>query len=161
MLRRRILLKQPIAGDLNTKLLLHFDGSVVDASPYSVPVSAEAGTSFAAGKFGQGFIGKNISSTAEPSPVSTPDGYISDIIKGDFTFECWFEESTISNTYGATLITTAINSDGSKFAFGIGISTKYNMTPISRVITVTEGFSGSYSSIAEPFIDARFICSNC
>ena len=52
MLRRRTLLKQTIVVDLNTKLLLHFDGSVVDASPYSVPVSAEAGTSFAAGKFG-------------------------------------------------------------------------------------------------------------
>ena len=51
MLRRRTLLKQTIVGDLNTKLLLHFDGSVVDASPYSVPVSAEAGTSFAAGRF--------------------------------------------------------------------------------------------------------------
>ena len=62
MLRKRVLLKQIITGDINTKLLLHFDGSVVDASPYSVPVSAEAGTSFAAGRFGQGFIGKNISS---------------------------------------------------------------------------------------------------
>ena len=62
MLRKRTLLKPTSTGDLNTKLLLHFDGSVVDASPYSVPVSAEAGTSFAAGKFGQGFIGKNISS---------------------------------------------------------------------------------------------------
>ena len=51
MLRRRTLLKQTIVGDLNTKLLLHFDGSVVDASPYSVPVSAEAGTSFATGRF--------------------------------------------------------------------------------------------------------------
>lgn len=100
MLRRRTILKaaETPTGDLNTKLLLHFDGSVVDASPYSVPVLAEAGTSFAAGKFGQGFIGKNSSSAADPSPITTPDGYISDIIKGDFTFECWFEESTISNT---------------------------------------------------------------
>ena len=55
---------------------MHFDGSVVDASPYSVPVSAEAGTSFAAGKFGQGFIGKNFSSDEDPSPITTPDGYI-------------------------------------------------------------------------------------
>ena len=149
MLRKRVLLKQPIAGDLNTKLLLHFDGSVVDASPYSVSVSAEAGTSFAAGKFGQGFIGKNISSTAEPSPVSTPDGYISDIIKGDFTFECWFEESTISSVNGAIFIMAAINSDGSRFAFGISVSPKYNMPPMSRSITVTEGLSGSYSSIAQ------------
>ena len=70
MLRKRTLLKQQLpASDLNTKLLLHFDGSVVDASPYSVPVSAEAGTSFAAGKFGQGFIGKNISSFADPPSV--------------------------------------------------------------------------------------------
>ena len=61
MLRKRTLLKQTIAGDLNTKLLLHFDNNVIDSSPYSVPVSAEAGTSFAAGKVGQGFIGKNIS----------------------------------------------------------------------------------------------------
>ena len=157
MLRRRVLLKQTITGDLNTKLLLHFDGSVVDASPYSVPVSAEAGTSFAAGKFGQGFIGKYITSFADPSPITTPDGYISDIIKGDFTFECWFEESTISNTEGASLITTAANTDGSRFAFGIGISPKYNLPPLSRSVTVTEGLSGSYSTIVGAVIDASYL----
>ena len=162
MLRKRTLLKQQQpAGDLNTKLLLHFDGSVVDASPYSVPVSAEAGTSFAAGKFGQGFIGKNISSTAEPSPVSTPDGYISDIIKGDFTFECWFEESTISSVNNANFITAAINSDGSRYAFGIGISPKYNLPPLSRSVTVTEGLSGSYSTIAEAVVDASYLSGWC
>lgn len=161
MLRKRVLLKQPIAVDLNTKLLLHFDGSVVDASPYSVPVSAEAGTSFAAGKFGQGFIGKNISSAAYPSPVSTPDGYISDIIKGDFTFECWFEESTISNTDGASLITAAMNSDGSRFAFGIGISSKYNLPPLSRSVTVTDCLSGSYSIIAVSVVDAYYLSGWC
>ena len=161
MLRKRTFLQQTITGDLNTKLLLHFDGSVVDASPYSVPVSAEAGTSFAAGKFGQGFIGKNISSVAEPSPVSTPDGYISDIIKGDFTFECWFEESTISNTNGATLISTAVNTDGSKFAFGVVIAPKYNFPPLSRSVTVTEGLSGSYSPIAESVVDASYLSGWC
>ena len=161
MLRRRTLLKPTSTGDLNTKLLLHFDGSVVDASPYSVSVSAEAGTSFAAGKFGQGFIGKNISSTAEPSPVSTPDGYISDIIKGDFTFGCWFEESTISNTDGARLITAAVNTDGSKFAFGVGISPKYNKPPLSRSVTVTEGFTGSYSPIVVSVVDASYLSGWC
>lgn len=161
MLRRRILLKQPIAGDLNTKLLLHFDGSVVDASPYSVPVSAEAGTSFATGKFGQGFIGKNVSSTADPSPVSTPDGYVSDIIKGDFTFEFWFEESTISSVNGANFITVAINSDGSRFAFGIGISPKFDMPPLVRSVTVTEGLSGSYSIIAGSTIEASYLSGWC
>ena len=161
MLRRRTLLKQTIVGDLNTKLLLHFDGSVVDASPYSVSVSAEAGTSFAAGKFGQGFIGKNTTSAADPSPVSTPDGYISDIIKGDFTFECWFEESTISNTNGATLISTAANTDGSKFAFAVGISPKHNLPPLSRSVTVTEGLSGSYSPIAGSEIEAAYLSGWC
>ena len=161
MLRKRVLLKQPIAGDLNTKLLLHFDGSVVDASPYSVPVSAEAGTSFAAGRFGQGFIGKNRSSAADPSPVSTPDGYISDIVKGDFTFECWFEESTISNTEGANLIVTAANTDGSKFAFGVGISPKYNMPPLVRSVNVTECLSGSYSTIVEYVVDASYLSGWC
>lgn len=163
MLRRRTILKaaQSPTGDINTKLLLHFDGSVVDASPYSVPVSAEAGTSFAAGRFGQGFVGKNISSAAEPSPVSTPDGYVSDIIKGDFTFECWFEESTISSVNGANFITAAINSDGSRFAFGIGISPKYNLPPLSRSVTVTEGLSGSYYPIAGSVIDASYLSGWC
>ena len=163
MLRKRTLLKAADVptGDLNTKLLLHFDGSVVDASPYSVPVSAEAGTSFAAGKFGQGFIGKNISSAVEPSPVSTPDGYISDIVKGDFTFECWFEESTISNTDGANLIMTAVNSDGSRFAFGVGISPKYNLPPLSRSVTVTERLSGSYYPIVEYVVDASYLSGWC
>ena len=161
MLRKRTLLKPTSTGDLNTKLLLHFDGSVVDASPYSVPVSAEAGTSFAAGKFGQGFIGKNISSVAEPSPVSTPDGYISDIIKGDFTFECWFEESTISSVNDANFITAAINSDGSRFAFWISVSTKYNMPPMSRKITVTEGLTGSYSTVIVHNIDASYLSGWC
>ena len=163
MLRRRTILKAANipTGDLNTKLLLHFDGSVVDASPYSVPVSAEAGTSFAAGKFGQGFIGKNITSAADPSPITTPDGYISDIIKGDFTFECWFEESTISSVNDANFITAAINSDGSRFAFGIGISPKYNLPPLSRSVTVTEGLSGSYSPIAGSVIDASYLSGWC
>lgn len=163
MLRRRTILKaaDTPTGDLNTKLLLHFDGSVVDASPYSVPVSAEAGTSFAAGKFGQGFIGKNISSAADPSPITTPDGYISDIIKGDFTFECWFEESTINDATGANFITVAINSDESRFAFGIGISPKYNLPPLSRSVTVTEGLSGSYTPIAGSVIDASYLSGWC
>ena len=161
MLRKRVLLKQIITGDINTKLLLHFDGSVVDASPYSVPVSAEAGTSFAAGKFGQGFIGKYTTSLADPSPVSTPDGYISDIIKGDFTFECWFEESTISSVNSANFITAAINSDGSRFAFGIGISPKYDIPPLSRSVTVTEGLSGSHSPIAGSVIDASYLSGWC
>lgn len=163
MLRRRTILKaaDTPTGDLSTKLLLHFDGSVVDASPYSVPVSAEAGTSFAAGKFGQGFIGKNISSAADPSPITTPDGYISDIIKGDFTFECWFEESTISDATGANFITAAINSDGSRFAFGVGISPKYNLPPLSRSVTVTEGLSGSYSPIAGSIVDASYLSGWC
>ena len=162
MLRKRTLLKQQLpASDLNTKLLLQFDGSVVDASPYSVPVSAEAGTSFAAGKFGQGFIGKNISSFADPSQVSTPDGYISDIIKGDFTFECWFEESTINEDTGASLITTAINSDGSKFAFEIQISSKYNMPPLTRLVTVTEGYTGSYDMVIGADIEAAYLSGWC
>ena len=161
MLRKRTLLKQTITGDLNTKLLLHFDGSVVDASPYSVPVSAEAGTSFAAGKFGQGFIGKYTTSLADPSPVSTPDGYISDIIKGDFTFECWFEESTISNTNGATLISTAANTDGSKFAFVVGISPKYNIPPLTRTVSVTDGYTGSYYLVIEAGIEAAYLSGWC
>ena len=161
MLRRRTLLKQTIVVDLNTKLLLHFDGSVVDASPYSVPVSAEAGTSFAAGKFGQGFIGKNISSFADPSPVSTPNGYISDIIKGDFTFECWFEESTINNTYGATLISAAVNTDGSKFAFIVGISPKHNIPPLIRTVSVTDGSTGSYYQVIDAGIEAAYLSGWC
>lgn len=163
MLRRRTILKaaETPTGDLNTKLLLHFDGSVVDASPYSVPVSAEAGTSFAAGKFGQGFIGKNISSAADPSPITTPDGYISDIIKGDFTFECWFEESTISNAAGASLIATAANTDGSKFAFGVGISPKYNMPPLTRMVSVTDGSTGSYYPVIDAGIEAAYLSGWC
>ena len=161
MLRRRTLLKQTIVVDLNTKLLLHFDGSVVDASPYSVPVSAEAGTSFAAGKFGQGFIGKDTPSVTDPSPVSTPDGYISDIIKGDFTFECWFEESTISNTNGATLFSTAANTDGSKFAFVVGISTKYNIPLLTRRVSVTDGYTGSYYPVIAAGIEAAYLSGWC
>lgn len=161
MLRKRTLLKQTIVGDLKTKLLLHFDGSVVDASPYSVPVSVEAGTSFAAGKFGQGFIGKNTTWDADTSTVSTPDGYISDIIKGDFTFECWFEESTISNTDGANLITTAANPDRSKFAFDLWISPKYNMPLSTRMVVVTDGSTGSYDPVIEAGIEAAYLSGWC
>ena len=163
MLRKRTILKAADipTGDLNTKLLLHFDGSVVDASPYSVPVSAEAGTSFAAGKFGQGFIGKDITSATDTSPVSTPDGYISDIIKGDFTFECWFEESTISNTYGASFITTAINPDGSKFALALSISPKSNTSTLMRTISVIDGSTGSYYPVIGAYIEAAYLSGWC
>ena len=161
MLRKRVLLKQPIAGDLNTKLLLHLDNNVIDSSPYNVTTSQASGTSFTTGRFNQGFIGKEMASPADPSPISTPDGYISDIIKGDFTFECWFDESTISNTAGASLITTAINSDGSKFAFEVRISPKYNIPPLSRSVTVTEGLSGSYSTIAGSVVDASYLSGWC
>ena len=89
MLRRRTLLKQQQpAGDINTVLLLHLDGSIVDSSMYAVPVGQGPGSSFATGKFGQSFVGYFLTAP-EPSPIITPPGYINNVIASDFTIEMW------------------------------------------------------------------------
>ena len=105
MLRRRTILKiaQAPTGDTSTKLLLHFDGSVVDSSIYAIPVSASAGTSYAPGKFGQGFIGYSLTSMSDPFPLVTPAGYLNDIISSDFTIDMWIDSNSIDSTYGAQL----------------------------------------------------------
>ena len=89
MLRRRTLLKQTITGDLNTKLLLHLDNDVIDSSPYNVTTSQASGTTFTTGRFNQGFIGKPLTSALDPSPISTPDGYLSGLLNTDFTIDFW------------------------------------------------------------------------
>ena len=104
MLRKRTLLKQQQpAGDINTVLLLHLDGSVVDSSMYAVPVSQGSGSSFATGKFGQSFVGYFLTDNTTPSPIITPSGYINNIIASDFTIEMWIDSDSIDTIGGATL----------------------------------------------------------
>ena len=112
MLRKRVLLKQIITGDINTKLLLHFDNDVVDSSPYNVSTSQSSGTSFTTGIFGQAFIGKALAGPTDPSPISTPDGYLSGLLNTDFTIDFWM--------YGPGL---DIYSDSNAFLLGLNENT--------------------------------------
>ena len=157
MLRKRTLLKQQQpAGDINTVLLLHLDGSVVDSSMYAVPVSQGSGSSFATGKFGQGFVGYTLTNWSDPSPIITPPGYINNVIASDFTIEMWIDSDSIDPIYGATL-----------FYFGIAESFEENMTisamissawgsPLSRIFTVME----SVDSMQNSLIDQQYAISN-
>lgn len=121
MLRKRILLKQPIAGDLNTKLLLHLDNNVIDSSPYNVTTSQASGTTFTTGRFNQGFIGKAMVSPADPSPISTPDGYLSGILNADFTIDFWLYGPGIGYN-GASIFVLGLNVDNFEYPLFFTIS---------------------------------------
>ena len=126
MLRKRILLKQTIAGDLNTKLLLHLDNNVIDSSPYNVTTSQASGTTFTAGRFNQGFIGKEISSVLDLSPISTPDGYLSSLLNTDFTIDFWLYGPGIDPYYGSSPFMLGANPDTSEYPLLFNISSPYN-----------------------------------
>lgn len=120
MLRRRTLLKQTIAGDLNTKLLLHFDNNVIDSSPYNVTTSQASGTSFTTGRFNQGFIGKILESPTDPPSISTPDGYLSGLLNTDFTIDFWLYGPGIEPYQGAAVF--ALGMDVNNFEYPLFFS---------------------------------------
>ena len=126
MLRKRILLKQPIAGDLNTKLLLHFDNNVVDSSPYNVSTSQSSGTSFTTGIFGQGFIGKFLTDPTDPSPVSTPDGYLSGLLNTDFTIDFWAYGPGLDIYSGGNVYLLGVNENTFEYPLFFTISPPMN-----------------------------------
>ena len=138
MLRKRTLLKQQQpAGDINTVLLLHLDGSVVDSSMYAVPVSQSSGSSFATGKFGQGFVGYFLTDQSNPSPIITPSGYLNNVIASDFTIEMWIDSNSINSTYGDVL-------------FYIGVDGSFaNMTLSALIYPVGEDHSSRLFAIME------------
>ena len=109
MLRRRTLLKQTIAGDLNTKLLLHLDNNVIDSSPYNVTTYQASGTSFTTGRFNQGFSGTPLTSELDPSPISTPDGYLSGLLNTDFTIDFWLYGPGIDSYNGSSVFALGMN----------------------------------------------------
>ena len=115
MLRKRTLLKQTIAGDLNTKLLLHLDNNVIDSSPYNVTTSQASGTSFTTGRFNQGFSGTPLMSSSDPSPISTPDGYLSGLLNTDFTIDFWLYGPGIDSSKGASVF--ALGMDVNIFSY--------------------------------------------
>lgn len=126
MLRRRILLKQSITGDLNTKLLLHFDNNVNDSSPYNVTTSQSSGTSFTTGIFGQGFIGKTLAGPTDPSPVSTPDGYLSGLLNTDFTIDFWMYGPGIDIYSGGNAFLLGLNENTFEYPLFFTISPPMN-----------------------------------
>lgn len=104
MLRKRTLLKPTATGpDSNTRLLLHLDGSVVDASTYSVPVNTYGGT-FVTGKFSQGFYGGYPSNNTQ-LPIGIGDHIMTNVMTGTFTVDMWFNWNTLDTTsYGAAFL---------------------------------------------------------
>lgn len=121
MLRKRTLLKQTITGDLNTKLLLHFDNNVIDSSPYNVTTSQASGTSFTTGRFNQGFSGTPLNSPLDPSPISTPDGYLSGLLNTDFTIDFWLYGPGIDYTV-AFIFELGLNVDNGEYPLLFTIS---------------------------------------
>ena len=149
MLRIRTLLKQqPPAGDINTVLLLHLDGSVVDSSMYAVPVSQSSGSSFATGKFGQSFVGYFLTGPSDTSPIITPSGYLNNIIASDFTIEMWIDSDSIDPIRGTEL-------------FYIGVDESFaNMTLYASISTVIGGHSSRIFTIAESVDDMSNLLIN-
>ena len=109
MLRKRTLLKQTITGDLITKLLLHLDNNVIDSSPYNVTTSQASGTSFTTGRFNQGFSGTPLMSSTDPSPISTPDGYLSGLLNTDFTIDFWLYGPGIDSYNGSSVFVLGVD----------------------------------------------------
>ena len=141
MLRRRTLLKQQQpAGDINTVLLLHLDGSVVDSSMYAVPVGQGSGSSFATGKFGQGFVGYFLEDDTTPSPIITPSGYLNNVIASDFTIEMWVDSNSIDPMYGAAL-------------FYIGADESFENTTLCALISPVIGKPSSRVFTIMEFVD--------
>lgn len=156
MLRRRTILKQqPSAEDANTVLLLHLDGSVVDSSMYAVPVSQGSGSSFATGKFGQGFVGYFLTDQSTPSPIITPSGYINNVIASDFTIEMWIDSYSIDPTYGAALFYIGIDESFANMTLSALIS-PVGGNPSSRIFTIME----SVNSMQNMLIDQLYAISN-
>ena len=126
MLRKRVLLKQIITGDLNTKLLLHLNNNVIDSSPYNVTTSQASGTSFTTGRFDQAFIGSQINSPLDISPISTPDGYLSGLLNTDFTIDFWLYGPGIDSYNGSSVFVLGINVDTLNYPLFFAISPSTN-----------------------------------
>ena len=156
MLRRRTLLKQQQpAGDINTVLLLHLDGSVVDSSMYAVPVGQGSGSTFATGKFGQSFAGYFLTDLSDPSPIITPPGYINNVIASDFTIEMWIDSDSIDPMYGAALFYFGIAESFENITLSARISAAWG-SPLSRIFTVMEFVDNMQNSL----IDQQYAISN-
>ena len=156
MLRKRTLLKQqPPAGDINTVLLLHLDGSVVDSSMYAVPVSQSSGSSFATGKFGQSFVGYFLTDLSDPSPIITPSGYINNVIASDFTIEMWIDSDSIDPMWGATLFYIGVDESFTNMTLSALISSAGG-SPLRRMFSIME----SVDDIQSPLIDQEYAISN-
>lgn len=156
MLRRRTILKQQqSAEDTNTVLLLHLDGSIVDSSMYAVPVSQGSGSSFATGKFGQGFVGYFLTDQSTPSPIITPSGYINNVIASDFTIEMWIDSYSIDPTYGAALFYIGIDESFANMTLSALIS-PVGGNPSSRIFTIME----SVNSMQNMLINQQYAISN-
>ena len=156
MLRKRTLLKQQQpAGDINTVLLLHLDGSVVDSSMYAVPVSQSSGTSFATGKFGQGFVGYFLTDQSAPSPIITPSGYINNVIASDFTIEMWIDSDSIDPMQGAALFYIGVDESSTNMTLSAAIS-NVGGSPLSRIFSIMEYVDGMQTSL----MDCLYAISN-
>ena len=156
MLRIRTLLKQQQpAGDINTVLLLHLDGSVVDSSMYAVPVSQSSGSSFATGKFGQSFVGYFLEEASTPSPIITPSGYMNNVIASDFTIEMWIDSNSIDPMHGATLFYIGVDESFKNMTLSALIS-DVGGSPLSRIFSIMENIDGMQT----PLMDCFYPISN-
>ena len=151
MLRKRTLLKQQQpAGDINTVLLLHLDGSVVDSSMYAVPVSQSSGSSFATGKFGQSFVGYFLTGPSDTSPIITPPGYINNVIASDFTIEMWIDSNSIDPMQGAALFYIGVDESFENMTLSATISPVVG-SPSSRTFSIMENIDGMQTSLMDCF----------
>ena len=156
MLRRRTLLKQQQpAGDINTVLLLHLDGSVVDSSMYAVPVSQGSGSSFSTGKFGQSFVGYLLTDQSSQSPITTPSGYLNNVIASDFTIEMWVDSNSIDSYYGSTLFYIGVDESFENTGLSALISPAWG-SPLSRIFSIYESVDNTQNLL----IDQQYAISN-
>ena len=159
MLRKRTLLKQTSTGpDSNTRLLLHLDGSVVDASTYSVPVNTYGGT-FVTGKFSQGFYGGYPSSNSQ-LPIGIGENRMTNVTTGTFTVDMWFNWNTLdTSTYDAAYLIyfgiDMVTPDTSTWFVSIGPSSGGD-TP-TRTIKLQQFINGMLTAyITKDVIDSTY-----
>ena len=155
MLRKRTLLKPTSTGpDANTRLLSHLDGSVVDASTYSIPVSTYGGT-FITGKFNQGFYG-GYPSNNTTLPMGIGNHLMTNVMTESFTVDMWFNWNTLdTSTYGIAYLmyfgVDMVTPGSSAWAVTIGTSSG-GETPI-RTITLQQVINGMVTAYIDTNVD--------
>lgn len=124
MLRRRVLLKAGQAVDVNTLMLLHFDGDLTGISTIGDVVNVNSGFDFADKKFGSASV-YNSDFTTGPAFVF-PSYFIYNLLS-DFTIDFWVKPwQSLPDNASTRIFELGTNSSGTRYPWIYLYMGKYN-----------------------------------